>query len=157
MKAVFDAWQTACGHMPPSPPAATETPTNPQWCHPATLPPWCHTETWNSKLESVGLADLDAESGWAHWCGWLCWWNVVRCGHKVFILVIAGCICVCVCGQCLCVLKAGLVFVQPCDLMIKMSLRGRLWAKQPVRSSHRISYTRVKKTPISPLCFIAGY
>lgn len=47
-------------------------------------------------------------------------------GTKYLFLVIAGCICVCVCGQCLCVLKAGLVFVQPCDLMIKMSLRGRL-------------------------------
>lgn len=45
------------------------------------------------------MADLDAESGWAHWCGWICWRNAVMCGYKVFILVIAGC----VCGQCLCV------------------------------------------------------
>lgn len=62
--------------------------------------------------------------------------NTVRGGYKVFIMVIAAC--VCVCGHCVCIEKRSSLQVPLYDLQIKMSLHSRLRCKQAVRSSHSI-------------------
>lgn len=110
----FEACLTACGLVPTWQRRHPQTPSG------ATLPPWCHTGTWNAKLQSVRMADLDAESGWAHWCGSICCWSTVVCGSKVFTLVIVGCVCVvtvCVWVE----TRPPALYVLSCDLIIETS------------------------------------